>query len=189
MSPNYLSSLVPPSVGNTTNYPLRNSSNLHTIHTNSQLYFNSFLPSVIRDWNELSEQTRNLPSIASFKREINSDIKKHTLIYFDGKRLGQIYHARLRTNCSSLNQHLFSKNMIESPLCVCGEVEDTKHFLFYCQYFQNLRHELFNKITTICQPTVNILLFGSEQLSEIENRQIFVAVHEFLIKSKRFEIA
>ena len=189
MSPNYLSSLVPPSVGNTTNYPLRNSSNLHTIHTNSQLYFNSFLPSVIRDWNELSEQTRNLPSIASFKREINSDIKNIPSFYFDGKRLGQIYHARLRTNCSSLNQHLFSKNIIESPLCACGEVEDTKHFLFDCQYFQNLRHELFNKITTICQPTVNILLFGSEQLSEIENRQIFLAVHEFLIKSKRFEIA
>ena len=189
MSPNYLSSLVPPSVGNTTNYPLRNSSNLHTIHTNSQLYFNSFLPSVIRDWNELSEQTRNLPSIASFKREINSDIKNIPSFYFDGKRLGQIYHARLRTNCSSLNQHLFSKNIIESPLCACGEVEDTKHFLFDCQYFQNLRHELFNKISTICQPTVNILLFGSEQLSEIENRQIFLAVHEFLIKSKRFEIA
>ena len=176
-------------LGNTTNYPLRNSSNLHTIHTNSQLYFNSFLPSVIRDWNELSEQTRNLPSIASFKREINSDIKNIPSFYFDGKRLGQIYHARLRTNCSSLNQHLFSKNIIESPLCACGEVEDTKHFLFDCQYFQNLRHELFNKITTICQPTVNILLFGSEQLSEIENRQIFLAVHEFLIKSKRFEIA
>ena len=189
MSPNYLSSLVPPSVGNTTNYPLRNSTNLHTIHTNSQLYFNSFLPSVIRDWNELSEQTRNLPSIASFKREINSDIKNIPSFYFDGKRLRQIYHARLRTNCSSLNQHLFSKNIVESPLCVCGEVEDTKHFLFDCHYFQNLRHELFNNITTICQPTVNILLFGSEQLSVIENRQIFSAVHEFLIKSKRFEIA
>ena len=89
MSPNYLSSLVPPSVGNTTNYPLRNSTNSHTIHTNSQLYFNSFLPSVIRDWNELSEQTRNLPSIASFKREINSDIKNIPSFYFDGKRFGK----------------------------------------------------------------------------------------------------
>ena len=83
----------------------------------------------------------------------------------------------------------FSKNIVESPLCVCGEAEDTKHFLFDCQHFQNVRHELLNKITTICQPTVNILLFGNEQLSEIENRQIFLAVHEFLIKSKRFDIA
>ena len=89
MSPNYLSSLVPPSVGNTTNYPLRNSSNLHTIHTNSQLYFNSFLPSVIRDWNELSEQTRNLPSIASFKREINSDIKTYPHFILMARGLGK----------------------------------------------------------------------------------------------------
>ena len=34
----YLSSLVPPSVGNTTNYQLRNSTDLLTVHTNSQLY-------------------------------------------------------------------------------------------------------------------------------------------------------
>ena len=116
---NYLSSQVPPSVGNTTNYPLRNSTNLHTIHTNSQLYFNSFLPIVIGDWNELSEQTRNLPSIASFKREINLDIKYIPSFYFDGKRLGQIYHARLRTDCSTLNHHLFFKEYSrESIMCL-----------------------------------------------------------------------
>ena len=31
------------------------------------------------------------------------------------KRLGQIHHARLRTSCSSLRQHLFEKNIIDSP--------------------------------------------------------------------------
>ena len=39
-----------------------------------------------------------------------------------------------------------------------------------------------------CQPTLKILPFGSEQLTDIENRQIFIAVQQFLIKSKRFEI-
>ena len=108
--------------------------------------------------------------------------------YFDGKRLGQIYHARLRTNCSSLNQHLFSKNIIDSPLCACGAVEDTTHFLFRCHRFNNLRQELFVTITSICQPTSNILLYGAEYLTYTENKQIFLAVQEFLIKSKRFEI-
>ena len=189
ISPNYLSSLVPPSVGNTTNYQLRNSTDLLTVHTNSQLYYNSFLPSAVRDWNELPEHIRNLPSITTFKNELNSDIKKIPKFYFAGKRLGQIYHSRLRTKCSSLNQHLFSKNIVESPLCFCGALEDTNHFLFNCGRFHNLRQELFNKIIQICQPTLDILLFGSEQLSEIENRQIFLAVQEFLVKSKRFEIA
>ena len=42
-----------PTVGNNTAYSLRNASDYKYIHTNTQLYYNSFLPSVVRDWNEL----------------------------------------------------------------------------------------------------------------------------------------
>ena len=188
MSPDYLSSLVPPTIGSTTNYQLRNSSDLLTLHASSQLYFNSFLPSVIREWNELPEITRELPSIATFKHELNSDTMKIPIYYFDGNRIGQIYHVRLRTNCSSLNEHLFSKNIIDSPLCVCGEVEDTNHFLFNRHRFHNLRQDLFATVNPICQPTSNILLYDSEHLTYNENQQVFLAVQNFLIKSKRFEI-
>ena len=188
MSPDYLSSLVPPTIGSTTNYQLRKSSDLLTLHASSQLYFNSFLPSVIREWNELPEITRELPSIATFKHELNSDTMKIPIYYFDGNRIGQIYHVRLRTNCSSLNEHLFSKNIIDSPLCFCGEVEDTNHFLFNCHCFHNSRQDLFATVTPICQPTSNILLYGSEYLTYNENQQVFLAVQNFLIKSKRFEI-
>ena len=189
LSPDYLSSLVPPTIGDTTNYPLRNSTNLLTVHASSQLYYNSFLPFVIREWNKLSEDVRYLPSIATFKRKLNSDVTKIPSFYFVGVRLGQIYHARLRTSCCSLNQHLFSKNIIDSPLCVCQGVEDTYHFLFNCERFYNLRQELFNKIISICQPSLNILPFGGEQLTDFENRHIFIAVQEFLLKSKRFDVA
>ena len=50
LSPEYLSSLVPPTVGSLTPYPLRNATNIQTIHSASQLYYNSFLQSFIRDW-------------------------------------------------------------------------------------------------------------------------------------------
>ena len=101
----------PATIGSTTNYQLRNSSKLLTLHASSQMYFNSFLPSVIREWNELPEVTRDSPSITTFKHESDSDNMKIPSYYFDGKRLGQIYHAQLRTNCSSLNHHFFSKNI------------------------------------------------------------------------------
>ena len=65
MSPDYLSSLIPATIGSTTNYQLQNSS-LLTLHASFQLDFNSFLPSVMREWNELPEVTRDLPSIAAF---------------------------------------------------------------------------------------------------------------------------
>ena len=124
LSPDNMSSLVPPTIGNTTNYPLRNSADLLTVHASSQLYYNSFLPSVIREWNKLPEDVRNLPSIATFKRKLNSYIIKTPPFYFDGVRLGQIYHAQLRTFCNYLNQQLFSKHITDSPLCVCQAAED-----------------------------------------------------------------
>ena len=47
--PDYLASLVPVTGGSASTYPLRNSSDLQTLHTSSRLYFTSFLPSAVRD--------------------------------------------------------------------------------------------------------------------------------------------
>ena len=49
LSPEYLVSLVPPTAGSLMPYPLHNATNIQTIHAASQSYYNSFLPSVIRD--------------------------------------------------------------------------------------------------------------------------------------------
>ena len=78
--PEYLASLVPPTVGSTSSYPLRNSNDLHILHTNSQLYYNSFLPSPVREWNELPEQTRDSASLNIFKTRINPNTEKRTMI-------------------------------------------------------------------------------------------------------------
>ena len=102
----------PPTDGNNTAYSLRNASDYKYIRSNTQLYYNSFLPSAVRDWNELPHTTRNAPSISSFKRSLNSTLIGVPLFYLDGKRIGQIYHSRLRIDCSSLNHHLFSKNIM-----------------------------------------------------------------------------
>ena len=46
-----------------------------------------------------------------------------------GTLLGKILHTRLRMNNSSLNEHLFIRNLMDSPNCACGQVESTSHFL------------------------------------------------------------
>ena len=109
LCPDYLVSLVPATVGSVSTYPLRNSSDLQTLHTSSRLYYTSFLPSAVRDWNELPEQTRNSPSLNIFQNSLKSNLITPPRYYNTGKRLGQIYHARLRTACSPLRQHLHSK--------------------------------------------------------------------------------
>ena len=128
--------------------------------------------------------------MSSFKHHLNADLAKSPIFFFDGKRLDQIYHARLRTRCSSLNAHLFSKNIVDSPLCACGSFEDTQHFLLSCTRYAVLRQELVNKVTPIrvCQLSLNVLLYGNQELSNSTNKQIFLAVQEYLIKSKRFEV-
>ena len=148
-----------------------------------------FLPSVIRDWNELPEEIRFSSSLGAFKYKLNRDAIMPPKFYITGKRLGLIYHARLRPNCSSLNQHLFSKNIIDSPTCACGAVEDTYHYLFVCNHLSNLRQELLNTVSMICQRTLNVLLFGNDELSMQQNSNIFLAVQNFVLKTKRFQIS
>ena len=187
LTPNYLCSLVPATVGSASSYPLRNASNLQSIHANSQLYYNAFLPSVVRDWNDLPDETRNSPSLLAFKNRINDNLCKPPPYYNTGKRLGQIHHARLRTSCSSLRQHLFEKNIIDSPECVCGSIEDTHHFLLVCNHYAVPRRDLINSISDICRPTLNAFLFGDQTLTREQNKRIFLAVHKFIMKTKRFE--
>ena len=176
LCPDYLSSLVPPTVGNNTAYGLRNASDYKYIRSNTQLYYNSFLPSVVRDWNELPHTTRNAPSISAFKRSLNSTLFSVPRFYLGGKRIGQIYHSRLRLDCNSLNHHLFSKNIIVSPLCICGRPETTKHYLFDCNGFNKLRQEMMQSISQLCEPTLNALLYRVTDLSNETNRQLFIII-------------
>ena len=96
-------------VGSASTYPLSISSDLQTLHTNSRLYYTSFLPSAVWDWNELPEQNRNSQRLNIFKNRLDSMLITPIRYYTTGKRLGKIYHARLRTACSPLCQQLHSK--------------------------------------------------------------------------------
>ena len=112
VSPSYLSHLVPKSVDRASSYNLHNSHNLWPVAIRTNLNYNSFLPSVIRDWNELPVVVRQLDSIYSFKNYINRDFTPVPKYYLTGNWKAQILHTRLRTNCSSLNNDLFLKTYL-----------------------------------------------------------------------------
>ena len=106
-----------------------NLNDTRSVHANAQLYYSSFLPSAIREWNDLPRDIQDSSTVASFKTRLNSNIALPPPYYSTENRLDQIHHTRLRLHCSSLSQHLFSKNIIPNPLCACGEIEDTRHYL------------------------------------------------------------
>ena len=91
--------------------------------------------------------------------------------YKEGKRLGKIYHARLRTQRSSLNHHLYLKNIIASPLCECGAVETTIHYLLERTRFDNVRQNMLNNLSYLSPPSLNTLMFGNQELSETINNK------------------
>ena len=116
LSPTYLSDLVPATIDSSSNYNLRNSNNIHLVNAHTALYYNSFLPPVVRDWNNIPDDLRNVDSVVAFKNGLSRDkpiVPKH---YLFGNRKEQILYTRLRTNCSVLNYDLYMKNIIDSSL-------------------------------------------------------------------------
>ena len=186
LTPLYLSSLIPQQVEAISQYNLRNAQDIRNIRARTNLYYNSFLPSTLRQWNNLSIETKSSVSLNSFKFNLKKDRPSVPRYYYFGNRKAQSLHARLRTGCSSLNLDLFLKNISESPMCSCGSIENTQHFFFHCNLYHRQRTLLLNSVANYCTPTLHILLHGDSSMPDNTNENIFRHVHEFITDSKRF---
>ena len=186
LTPSYLSSLVPQSINNLSQYSLRNADNLQSIHARTNLYFQSFLPSVVRKWNDLSDEAKRSSSVASFKNYLNRNRPSIPKYFYTGNRKTQILHTRLRTKCSSLNSDLYSKNITESPFCRCGQVENSHHYLLCYPFYTAQRNELFNAVSEYQTISLNHLLYGDAFLPYTTNVLIFEKVQKYISDTKRF---
>ena len=130
-------------------------------------------------WNNIPDEHRNVDSVMAFKNVLGRDkpvIPKH---YLFGNRKEQILHTRLRTNCSVLNYDLYLKNIIDSPLCRCNNIETVKHFFLDCPIYNNQRITLVQTVSRLCTVTLDTLLYGNSTLSQQTNNGIFEAVQHF----------
>lgn len=186
LTPNFLSSLVPVTVTETSQYNLRNSNDIRSVNARTSQYYNSFLPSTIREWNTLPEEQRNVPTLSSFKSQLNRPLTCTPKFYYVGDRRLQILHTRLRTKCSSLNYDIYLRSLTDSPLCRCGNLENVEHYLLNCQLYSQPRNEMLLCLSVICHVSLDVLLFGDSSLSFDTNRKIFLAVQKFIKDTKRF---
>ena len=157
LCPDYLNELVP------ARYFLRNADNISI---------------------DLPNAIRNSTSLNKFKRKLSEQRSKPPNHFYYGRRVPQIQHTRLRMECSALQQHLFKKSLVESPLCTCGISETSKHFLLDCQNYHQIRNRTLSDFLHL--PTKS-LLFGDPRLTEEENTNIFEAVHKFITQTGRFD--
>ena len=187
LTPEYLSNLVPDNIGNLVNYNLRNANNTRTLNCNTQIYAKSFLPSTIQEWNNLPQDVKNAPTLPSFKYKLNRNvIKIPKYFYYFTDRKSHIMHTRLKTHCSALSQHLHSKNIVDDPKCICGQIEDTNHFIFECINYVDQRNIMLNELDEFEHLPLNVLLFGDLTLSFDQNVKIFSAVQRYILSSRRF---
>ena len=186
LTPEYLSSLVPEPISNISSYNLRNSNNFRAINTRTSQYYQSFLPSTVRSWNDLPVEAHQYNTLNSFKHFLNKGKARVPQYFYTGSRKARILHTPLRTNCSSLNLDLFMKNITDSPLCSCGSAEDAQHFFFHCHNYQAQRNELLNSISLYHTPSLQLLLQGELTLAVETNKIIFEKVQKFIIETKRF---
>ena len=192
LTPLYLTDLIPPRVGDTSAYSLRSSENYLSVHANTRTHADYFLPSTVKAWNNLPISIKSANTLTAFKQQLTNATPAIPEYYYTGGRLDQIIHTRLRTKCSSLNQHLFKRNLVENPSCACGEIESNEHFLLECPRNNFIRKNLLNTIrnctTLLANVSTDLLLCGDRVPFVQNNTTIFIAVQEYTKKSKRFAL-
>lgn len=112
--------------------------------------------------------------------EYKSESPTAILLHVCRKNLGQIIHTR--SKYSSLNQHLFHRNIIQSSYVSAG-LSNTLSISFLTVLYT--KQELIISISLLCRSIFNILLYGDQNWLYDINKQIFIIVQYFIIKSKR----
>ena len=98
---------------------------------------------------------------------------------------------------SHLREHKFKHSFQDTlnPICTCGEdIETTSHYLLHCPDYLEERKTLLNTISCIVpnifdfnnDQLTEILLYGKDDLDNINNTRILDATINYLIETKRF---
>lgn len=189
-TPNFLTNLLPTFVG-VNRQGLRNNFNYRIPNFRLSITNMSFLPSSLRIWNSLDYDIRSMP-FASFKSALFSNLPLPVPRYYlHGDRKFNILHSRLRHKCSSLKHDLYHANLSPDSICLsCGYYcENAYHYFFECQTYLAARTDLIESLNNLdlhVPLSLDLLLFGNEQMSLEVNCDVFSKVHIFIRSSGRF---
>ena len=173
-------------------YNLRRTQEIVPRFTRLSLTFRSYFPSTTRDWNKLSNSTKNSLSVVTFK----SLIRDTNLNPFHKLCTGRkgIWLSRLRMELSPLNHHRFRYNFIPYATCpMCNtSAETTVHFFFYCSAYRLARITLLRSLendigldTHNHTKTLETILFG-KHISPNNYNQLLNITYNYLTQTNRF---
>ena len=185
--PSFLSEVLPQTVGNNTQYCLRNKDNLTQIPCRTEKFRKSFFPDAIWLWNKLDHSVRSIDEMSEFKTHIPDVNKKSPTLYNYGSRTLNVIQAQLRLQCSNLKSHLSSLHVTDDPQCICTTGnEDCLHFCFECPLYLEQRQQLSITVMQLSRFVLYVFLFGVGSVDLNTNQQIFAAVQKYNKDSNRF---
>lgn len=89
---------------------------------------------------------------------------------------------QLRAGHSPLNDHLYKRHLIDSPLCnICKTKETTEHFLIFCKKYKKARRRFRNRIRE-----EKIKLNWNNALKILDTPQVFFILLDFILETQRF---
>ena len=149
-----------------------------------------------RKWQNVAQKYKYLfkPEWVIVTKSVCFDRQIHSFEMGDAN----IHHTRLNLGLSHLKAHLFTYNLIPSPICGCGiEAETTEHYIIRCPTFGVARIEMYhtmigilgnNLLATLRKDSdiVNLFLYGHNDLSYDKNRLIFKMAQTYINASERF---
>ena len=188
-APGYLNEYIPPLITEINPYHRRNLLDRYLPRCRTELYKQSFFPSVTAAWNAIPDEAKRLKSILQFKKYLSSNDQTVPLFFYSHNRISEIIHCRLRLEISDLNADLFQRHLKEDKSCECGyREENAKHYLIDCPRHVYARTLSLHLLTNYDELQIHCLLHGDNRLSIAENRAIFDRVHEFIELSNRFSL-
>ena len=185
--PTYISNLLPRLVSSVNLYHRRRPYERIVPRYKTDAYKNSFFPSTTILWNNLPLHIQQTQSISQLKQYLSSADNPVPPYYYDGNRLAQTNHCRMRLAMSNLNSDLHKRHLTNDPSCACQYPQETsEHFLLYCPLYNQHRVNTISNLPPN-QISIHNLLHGNNSFSLQTNTEIFKIVHKFILLTKRFE--
>ena len=94
--PEYLLNIVPKKREHVSSYNTRNKEDYIIPRCRLQLFRNSFIPDAVKQWNLLKVEVREVISISSFRKNLETKVKSPPSFFSFGKRYTNIIHTKLR---------------------------------------------------------------------------------------------
>merc|ERR1711947_35576 len=110
-------------------------------------------------WNVQSIQIQDILSANALKRKLKNK-EKSPKYYNSGNRTAQITHARMRMNCSNLNDDMVKRYLSLNRACSCGhDIENAEHYLKECPNYNEERRKY-----NLSEYSVVVLLYGDDTM-------------------------